>query len=71
MEFDASNVLHLEFVSSAANLRAQMYGIEQNLDKADIAKMATAVVLEEFVPKSGVKIATTEAEAGRNDGFMG
>ena len=56
---------------AAANLRAHVYGIPENRDRAAITKMVEAVTVEEFVPKSGVKIATTEAEAARNDGFMG
>ena len=71
IEYDTNNTLHLDFIASAANIRAHMYGIEGSADRDGIAKIAAAVVIEKFVPKSGVRIATTEAEAARNDGVMG
>lgn len=64
VEFEVTNSLHLDFVVAAACLRAHNYGMQ--VSKSDIAmmgKQASAVMIPEFVPKSGVKIATTDAEA--------
>jgi len=70
LEFDVNNEMHVDYVFSAANLRAYMYGLPQNRDRDAVAQMAEAVVLPEFTPKSGVKIALTENEARNNDGAM-
>ena len=56
---------------AAANLRAHMYGIPENSERATITKMVESVTVEEFVPKSGVKIATTEAEAANLEQTIG
>lgn len=64
IEFDASNELHLEFIIAAACLRAANYGLlESDEDISVMGKQASAVMVPEFVPRSGVKIATTDAEA--------
>jgi len=55
--------LHLDYVVAAANLKAEVYGIPQNRDRAVIAAMVDNVVVKEFVARSGVKIAVTDAEA--------
>lgn len=64
IEFDKDDPLHMDFIVAAACLHAENYGMKPT--KADIARMkdvATSVMVPEFVPKSGVKIATTDAEA--------
>jgi len=72
LEFDTSNDLHLDFVVSAANLRAEMYGIKHNRDRSAIAKMISGVKVKEFTPKSGVKIDVSDAEAAArsNEGCL-
>ena len=64
---------HLDYVFSAANLRAEMYGIKQNRNRAAVKEMVAKVVVPEFTPKSGVRIDVTDAEANAraNEGSVG
>ena len=61
--------LHLDYIVAAANLKAFMCGLPENRDAAAIKAMVSKVTVPEFKPKSGVKIAVTDAEAqaGGND----
>lgn len=64
IEFDGSNQLHVDFIIAAACLRAVNYGMRPTAeDIAQMGKQASAVMVPEFTPKSGIKIATTDAEA--------
>ncbi|GAB0495552.1 hypothetical protein MMPV_006854 [Pyropia vietnamensis] len=64
LTFDPADETHLAFVTSAALLRAEVYSIPVTADQAArIAEMVATVEVPVFVPKAGVKIATTEAEA--------
>lgn len=69
LEFDIKNPLHLDFIMSSANLRAYNFGIPQSRDVALITQLASNVPVPEFKPRSGVKIATTEAEAASDNAF--
>ncbi|EUB59741.1 Ubiquitin-like modifier-activating enzyme [Echinococcus granulosus] len=71
LEFDASNVsrpnfaavpIHLDFIVSAANLRAFIYSLRGSRDIAMIAKKASVVNVPQFVPRSGVTIEVSDAE---------
>ena len=64
---------HVDYVLSAANLRAEVYGIPQNRDRDAIIKMIEKVVVPEFTPRSGVRIDVTDSEASsrQNDGSSG
>lgn len=69
--FDVNNSLHLDYIVAAANLRAFMYGLNQSRDRQAVREMLKEVVVPEFVPKSGVRIAETDAEAmSSNSGIV-
>lgn len=61
--FDINNDLHLDYVYAAANLRAEMYGIEQVRDRQQVAGIVKGIMVPEFKPRSGVKIETNESAA--------
>ncbi|CAB3372660.1 Hypothetical predicted protein [Cloeon dipterum] len=62
LEFDVANDLHLDYVLAAANLYAEVYGIEKVLDRSKVAEMASAVAVARFEPKEGVKIAENDSQ---------
>eukprot|EP00741_Cyanophora_paradoxa_P000064 tig00000057_g61.t1 len=61
--FSADDPVHLDFVVAAANLHAFNYGIPQSRDRNYIRTQALGVMVPEFTPQAGVKVATTDAEA--------
>jgi len=63
LEFDPEDQMHFDFIEAAANLRAGVYGIEGTKDVDQIKGILKQVVVPQFEPKSGVKIAVTDAEA--------
>merc|ERR1719517_287004 len=63
LTFDVEDSLHFDFVEAAANLRAENYGIKGTKDKEEIKSILKQVNVPVFEPKSGVKIAVTDAEA--------
>jgi len=58
-------------VLAAANLKAEVYGIEQCRDRAAVAALVAKVDVPEFTPRSGVKIAVSDAEAAAAAGGGG
>jgi len=69
--FNVEDPLHYDFVEAAANLRAENYGIQGTKDKDKIKSILKQVNVPEFQPKTGVKIAVTDAEAqAQNDASM-
>lgn len=73
LTFDVNDPLHLDYIYSAANLKAQVYGLPQVRDRQVIADLVKAVEVPEFTPKSGVRIAVTDAalQAADNNGGEG
>jgi ubiquitin-activating enzyme E1 len=63
LAFDAADRLHLEFVKAAANLRALNYGIKGALDDEPFLAILPNVIVPDFTPRDGVKIAANEKEA--------
>ena len=61
----------MDYIVAAANLKAFMCGLDPVRDVAAIKSMVSAVTVPEFVARSGVKIAVTDAEAqaGSNDSY--
>ncbi|GBP93777.1 Ubiquitin-like modifier-activating enzyme 1 [Eumeta japonica] len=67
LEFDPDDELHLDYIVAAANLRAQVYGLPTCRDRALVASIASSVQVPPFSPKSGVKIAITDAQLQQNN----
>jgi len=63
LTFTVEDPMHLDYIVAAANLKAYVYGIAQVRDRQKIKEILAGIEVPEFVPKSGVKIAVTDAEA--------
>jgi ubiquitin-activating enzyme E1 len=66
--FDAEDPLHMAFIVSAANLRAENFGLVGERDAAKMKSALASVMVPDFEPKRGLKIAATEAEAKEQAG---
>ena len=53
LKFDPNNDTHLDYVMSAANLKAYVYNIPQNRDRKAIKEYVSSLVVPEFTPKAG------------------
>ncbi|XP_038128902.1 ubiquitin-like modifier-activating enzyme 1 [Cyprinodon tularosa] len=62
LTFDPNNTTHIEYVMAAANLYAQIYGIEGTRNIASIRETLETVQVPPFSPKSSVKIHLTDKE---------
>ncbi|KAJ3572643.1 hypothetical protein NP233_g2953 [Leucocoprinus birnbaumii] len=56
LTFNSNDPTHLAYIIAAANLHAFNYGLRGDSDPALFRKVADAVIVPEFTPKSGVKI---------------
>ncbi|GEQ72731.1 hypothetical protein JCM33374_g6419 [Metschnikowia sp. JCM 33374] len=62
--FDVNNPDHFNFIVGGANLLAFIYGLkDQNVSNEEYKKVLESFVPQPFVPKTGVKIAASDAEA--------
>ncbi|CAG7836363.1 unnamed protein product [Allacma fusca] len=62
LKFDLEDDLAVDFVYTAGNLRADVYQIPR-ISRDEVKQKVSSVEVPEFVPKSGVRIATSDAEA--------
>lgn len=62
LNFDIENQLAIDFIYTASNLRADVYQINRG-SRDEVKKISASVEVPVFVPKSGVRIATNDAEA--------
>jgi ubiquitin-activating enzyme E1 len=58
--------LHLDFVITAANLHAFNYGLKGEKDATVFRKVLPTVIVPEFTPKQGVKIAVQDSDITQN-----
>jgi ubiquitin-activating enzyme E1 len=54
---------HFEFVYAASILRAELYNITPISDRKKVATVVRAIQSKIFVPRDGIRIAVTDAEA--------
>lgn len=67
---DAEMRNHLDFVVAAANLRASMFGIKGRTDEEYFRETLKNVIVPDFTPNDGVKIAASDAEEQQNTSAM-
>lgn len=69
VEFNPTDPLHIDFIVAASCLRAANYGlhVSEKVDVSSLMSIASGVMVPEFQPKHGVKIATSDAEAQANN----
>ena len=68
LEFNPADTLHIEFILTAANLRAKAYGIPGVWSSQIVAQLAAEMQLTAFRPTDGVAIPVTDEEAKANTG---
>jgi ubiquitin-activating enzyme E1 len=64
---DAKMRNHFDFIVAASNLRAKMFGLKGRTDEGYFVEVLQNVIVPDFSPKEGVKIAVSEAEAKESD----
>ena len=64
---DAKMRNHFDFIVAASNLRAHMFGIKGRTDEGYFVEVLQNVIVPDFAPKEGIKIAVSEAEAKESD----
>ncbi|KAI8840064.1 hypothetical protein BJ741DRAFT_597827 [Chytriomyces cf. hyalinus JEL632] len=64
--FSAEEPLHLEYIISAANLYAFIFGLKGERDKKYFQTVLAGISVPEFTPKTGVKIQVQENEQVQN-----
>lgn len=62
LEFDAEDPLHLQFISSTANLLAFIFNIQSSTDEEYIRHIAGTIRVPAFEPNRHLKIATNDEE---------
>ncbi|ODN79868.1 hypothetical protein L202_03761 [Cryptococcus amylolentus CBS 6039] len=67
LAFNIDDPLDLEYLIAAANLHAFNYGLKGERDPALFRKVVEGMQIDEFKPKSGVKVQINENEPVAND----
>ncbi|XP_061113280.1 ubiquitin-like modifier-activating enzyme 1 [Conger conger] len=70
LTFDPNNTTHMDYIVAAANLYAQIYGIEGTRDRTAIGMALQNVQVPNFTPRSGVKIHATDQEMEKDKGAV-
>lgn len=65
--FDVNQRLHIDFIVSCANLRADVFDIEQCRDYRTVIESVLSVSVPAFEPRSNVKIPVNDAELEATD----
>ena len=65
--FNPTDELELSFIVSTANLFAYTFGVEQQQDREQVAKIASGVTVPEFTPSSAVHISSGEGDEAAED----
>eukprot|EP01084_Bolivina_argentea_P094777 170419_1 len=60
--FDENDILHIEYIISAANLRAKVYGLKGSNNKIEIKKYLSNCIVPKFDINKKIKIATSDEE---------
>ncbi|XP_071438940.1 ubiquitin-like modifier-activating enzyme 1 isoform X2 [Hetaerina americana] len=68
LSFSVEDSLHVDYIYAAANLKAEVYGIKQNVGRNEVIEMVSTIEVPPFTPKCGIKIAVTDAEAQNASG---
>ncbi|KAF5363942.1 hypothetical protein D9756_000809 [Leucocoprinus leucothites] len=72
LTFNSNDPIHLAYIVAGANLHAFNYGLRGDSDPALFRKVADAVIVPEFTPRSGVKIQINDndpvPQAGQTSG---
>jgi ubiquitin-activating enzyme E1 len=59
LNFDTADEVHMQFVRAAANLKAEVHGLKvPALTDAELGALITAIHVDPFQPKAGVKFET-------------
>lgn len=62
VEFNAENPLHMEYLVSAANIRAFNYGLKGSTNISLFRKVLGRVIVPDFKPKSGLQVQVKDDE---------
>ena len=73
INYDPADPMHTDFVKAAAALRAKNFGLvaPASISNKEVRDVVATVKIEEFAPKSGVKMAVTEEDKDGGGGGGG
>lgn len=68
--FDVSNPTHIEFLISAANLQASVYGLNGSADVKVYQRVLESFYIPPFTPKEGVRISVSDKDKASTSGTL-